>query len=428
MPLLATLSHHPLYFPSTFFNSHESNNTSYNLKKQASFQSYSNLLLESQKDSSSSNLLKNERNKFKSLKFVKKTSKQISLIFGAMESNKSTPIVKDLVLLGGGHSHVIVLKQFGMKPMPGVRVTLVTRDVHTPYSGMLPGYVAGHYTYDDCHIDLCPLAGFAGARLIHCSASGIDLEAKRVLLEGRPPIHYDVLSIDIGITPVQNLEGVKEFSVPVKPIDTFTFRWEHMRERVLASCQPMKIAVVGGGAGGVELLLSMQHRIKNDLEKRGQEKDKIKFCLFSKRQILPTHDPKTAKIFSRILKERGVEVIEGAVKEMKKNYIFLENGSEHFFDECVWCTQGGAATWLQSTGLDLDSSGFILVDENLRSTKDKNVFASGDIHGSSLHPREKAGVFAVRQGLPLAKNLRLSILGKPLKPFVPQKKWLSLIR
>ena len=113
-----------------------------------------------------------------------------------------TPILKDLVLVGGGHSHVNVLRMLGMEPLPGVRVTLVTRDVETPYSGMLPAHVAGLYTRRECHLDLNVLARFARVRLVHATAVSIDLQKKHVNLEGdRPPIAYDVLSINIGSAP-----------------------------------------------------------------------------------------------------------------------------------------------------------------------------------------------------------------------------------
>lgn len=130
------------------------------------------------------------------------------------------PVVRDLVLVGGGHSHVTVLKQFAMRPMAGVRLTLITSAVHTPYSGMLPGYISGFYSYDDVHIDLSRLARFAGARLVHAEARGLDTEAQRVLLRGRPPLAYDVLSLNLGITPaLSTVSGAAENTTPVKPIN-----------------------------------------------------------------------------------------------------------------------------------------------------------------------------------------------------------------
>jgi selenide,water dikinase len=98
------------------------------------------------------------------------------------------PVLRDIVLIGGGHSHVGVLRRFGMQPEPGVRLTLICTDVDTPYSGMLPGYIAGHYSFDQVHIDLGRLAAFAGARLYRDEVIGLDRAAGRVLCRHRPAV------------------------------------------------------------------------------------------------------------------------------------------------------------------------------------------------------------------------------------------------
>src|ERR1700731_5208248 len=145
---------------------------------------------------------------------------------------QSVPIAQDLVLVGGGHAHVHVLKRFGMRPAPGVRLTLITRDIETPYSGMLPGYVAGLYSFAECHIDLLRLARFAGARLIHDEAIGLDRARRQMLCRGHPPIRYDLVSLDIGSpTPLGGVPGAAPHTVSVKPIHRFRARWEDLRQR-----------------------------------------------------------------------------------------------------------------------------------------------------------------------------------------------------
>jgi len=204
--------------------------------------------------------------------------------------DREQPVLRDIVLVGGGHSHVGVLKRFGMEPLPGVRLTVICTDSHTPYSGMLPGYIAGHYGYDEVHIDLRRLAEFAGARFFRDEVTGLDREGRLVLCRDRPPVAYDRLSINIGSTPRVNLvEGAAEHAVPVKPIRQFNERWLALLERVRRHVGRMTIAVVGAGAGGVELTLAMQYRLRVELRDLGRAADEPCFHLFSaEERILPT--------------------------------------------------------------------------------------------------------------------------------------------
>ena len=276
----------------------------------------------------------------------------------------SVPVVKDLVLIGGGHTHVAVLRRFGMHPVAGVRLTLITRDVHTPYSGMLPGLVAGHYDFDDAHIDLAPLSRFAGARLYHRAAVGLDLDRRQVICDGRPPVPYDLLSINIGSTPsLREVPGAAGVAVPVKPISTFVARWERFRARVAAASGPVKVGVVGVGAGGVELVLAVQFALHRMLEEIGRPAETLEFHLFGASDtILPTHNRGMGRRLERVLRERGVQVHLGqAVKSVSDGAITCGDGTTVAVDEILWVTQAGAAPWLRETGLEVDESGFVCV-------------------------------------------------------------------
>ena len=340
------------------------------------------------------------------------------------------PVLRDIVLVGGGHSHVGVIRRFGMRRMPGVRLTVICRDTHTPYSGMLPGYIAGHYSYDDVHIDLRRLAEFAGARFFRDEAVGLDRGARKVLCRNRPPVSYDQLSINIGSTPLLgNVSGAAEHAVPVKPINTFNTRWLALLDRVLKHKGAGSIAVVGAGAGGVELTLAMQYRLKNELRALGREGEAPRFNLLDcGAEILSTHNAAVRRAFARVLDERGVKVhLNAQVDLVEAGRVGASDGRIIEADEVVWVTRASGAPWLRETGLALDDAGFIRVTDTLQTESDPNVFAAGDIANVVNHPREKAGVFAVRQGPPLADNLRRAVEGMPLKPYSPQKNWLALI-
>ncbi|MEO6972134.1 MAG: selenide, water dikinase SelD [Rhodoferax sp.] len=344
--------------------------------------------------------------------------------------NPEQPILRDIVLIGGGHSHVGVLRRFAMKPLTGVRLNLICTDSHTPYSGMLPGYIAGHYSFDTVHIDLDRLCVFAGARLFRAEAVGIDRVSKHVLCRGRPPIAYDLLSINIGSTPqMAQVQGADAFAVPVKPIRQFNERWLQLLQRVRQHQGRTTIALVGGGAGGVELTLAMQYRLRNELKVLGRDPDELVFRLFTTGGgILPTHNAGVRARFERVLRERGVTLHRNAeVCQVSADGLRSADGQSWAADEVVWVTQAGGAPWLRDTGLALDGSGFIEVNEQLQSASDPRIFAAGDIAAMVGRPLEKAGVFAVRMGPPLADNLRRSALGQPLHPYRPQRRWLALI-
>ncbi|MCW9079167.1 MAG: selenide, water dikinase SelD [Gammaproteobacteria bacterium] len=340
-----------------------------------------------------------------------------------------TPVAKDLVLVGGGHAHVAVLRRFGMQPVPGVRLTLITRDIHTPYSGMLPGYIAGHYKYDECHIDLGPLARFAGARLYHAEVEGLDLESRQVLPQGRPPVDFDLLSINTGSTPrTIGVPGALEHAMPVKPIDAWLVQWQALQQRVLESHGTFRIVVVGGGAGGVELALSTQYRLRTLLAEQGDDPERLHYELLTDGdEIFSTHNAGVRRRFERILAERGIALHTGhRVIEVTADAVHCEGKAPRPADAVQWVTQASAPAWPAQAGLAVDEQGFIKVNDFLQSQSNPEVFAAGDI-ASMPDLRPKSGVFAVRQGPVLTENLRRASCGRTLKRYRPQRNFLGLI-
>ncbi|GAB4365587.1 MAG: selenide, water dikinase SelD [Elainellaceae cyanobacterium] len=360
------------------------------------------------------------------------------------------PIAQDLVLIGGGHSHAIALKQFGMHPMSGVRLTLITDVAHTPYSGMLPGYVAGLYDFDDCHIDLRPLSLFAGAQMVISQAAGLDLDNGRVLLADRPPIAFDLLSIDIGSTPTTlPIPGASDYAIPVKPISKFLRDWEQVVAQVAARPeQRVRMAIVGGGAGGVELTLAVQARLQQIYRAAQQPPTNLELHLFQRGdRLVPERSSWVSKKLEQMLRDRGVRLhlqqnvvaIEGSEQQglnrrqqpttlsATLKQVRCESGLTIACDYLFWVTQASAAPWLQESGLATDANGFIQVQDTLQSISHPTVFAAGDVATMINHPRPKAGVFAVRQGKPLYQNLRRVLQGISPRPFTPQQKFLILI-
>ena len=336
----------------------------------------------------------------------------------------------EVVLIGGGHAHVEVLRSAAMKPIEGVRLTVVARDTVTPYSGMLPGYIAGIYSYAEAHIDLRPLCARAGARLIHASAAGLDADRYRVLFNDRPPMSFDHASIDTGSTPVvAGIEGADAFSIGVKPVDLFLDHWERIEADQAARSTPYSLAVIGGGAGGVEVCLGLFHRLTDARRKQGNDNGAVTATLISDSEaLLPRHNNGVRQRMDRALSHAGVTVLKNhRAAKISRTHVTCDNGAEIAADLAVTVTGAAAATWLKGTGLALDADGFIAVDACLRSTSHPAVMAAGDIAAFQPEPLIKNGVYAVRQGPKLATNIRRLADGLEPEAFRPQGRTMALI-
>lgn len=318
-----------------------------------------------------------------------------------------------------------------MQPLPGVRLTLISNGSNTPYSGMLPGHVAGLYNYDDCHIDLRPLAKAAQAQFYLDQAVGLDLENQRVLCANHPPVGFDALSIDIGSTPeLPNVAGADEYSIPVKPWGQFLAQWQRIIAQVkLAPTQPLCLAIVGGGAGGVELALTIQYQLQQILRTAEQPLDTIQIHLIHRSaQVMTGHNGWVRNRFHRILTRKGIQLhLNEDVQEVHAGIIYCRSGFKLTCDRIFWVTRASAPLWPRTSGLATDEQGFIQVSPTLQSISHPQVFAAGDIAAMVQSPRPKAGVFAVRQGRPLANNLRQFLGGKSLEKYKPQRQILGLI-
>ena len=330
------------------------------------------------------------------------------------------PIIGNLVLVGGGHAQVALLKSLAMNPVPGLRTTLICREVDTPYSGMLPGFVEGVWSDRDIHIDLARLAGMAGASLITAPVTAIHPDEKRVDIAGRPSLPYDLLSINIGGEPdLGAIEGAAEHCIPVKPIGLFRQKLASLTREG----HPKRLAVIGGGAAGCELALALSARWQRDAGTRPD------ITLFGRAgRLVPEHPPRAARHLYEAMTKAGCRIHCGAeVTRIEAGHLQLESGNIHEFDACFLVTAVAPPAWLSDTGLARDPSGFISVSASLQSTSHPHVFAAGDVATIAGDPRPKAGVYAVRAGPVLARNIRRFIAGKRPQPWRPQKSALAIL-
>lgn len=325
-----------------------------------------------------------------------------------------------LVLLGAGHAHVQVLVQLAAQPLPGTVVTLVAPYPRQMYSGMVPGFMAGHYTLDDCVIPLEPLVQRSGIRWLRHSATGLDAQRQTVQLDDGSTLHFDWLSVNTG--PIQDrdkiereLPGAHEHALFVRPIETFSALWPRVAE--MGDTRALRIAVIGAGAGGIELALAVRHRLPHAAVT----------LVCGPTPPGANYSPKVQQRLLAVLKQRKVTVLQDVAVAMQAGTVQLGCGADLACDVPLLATGAQAPQWLAGSGLALDAQGFIAVDMYQRSTSHSRVFAAGDVSTRMDRPLARSGVYAVRAGAVLAHNLAAATAGTALQPHQPPAATLNLL-
>lgn len=329
-------------------------------------------------------------------------------------------MTKRLVLVGAGHAHAQVLKTWADTPLPGVEVVVVSPHALAPYSGMVPGWLAGRYRFDDIVIDFETLCAQAGARWVPAALSRLQPDQRVIRLDSGEQVAYDLLSLNLGSTLVPPASEHATQLLPMRPLADLRTRYDALltRWRTENSADPMRVVAVGGGAAGFESLLAVLQRLRTLRRDR-----KVSGVLFSHNpQLLPGHPAATQQTAMRLLQQAGIELKLGTA---------WSDSESRRGDLVLWATGAQAHDWQRNPDqrgtLAVSPDGFVRVDEQLRSVSHPHIFAVGDCAHWGPRSLPKAGVYAVRMGPVLLHNLQAVLRGTALKPYRPQTRFLSLL-
>ena len=335
----------------------------------------------------------------------------------------TVPVQKNVVLLGAGNAHLRFVKMFGMRPLPGVAVTLVSEAPVIPYSAMVPGHIAGDYGWEAITIDLVRLCRAVNVRLVAERATGIDVANRRVSFAARPELAYDVVSLGLGSLPAcpPGVNG-NGSSWLMRPLGRLLERLDSLEKELRQSPRPFHLVVAGGGASGCELALAIRKRLAGVADFRLT-------LIQGNDRLLPQFPAKAAALFDRVLQQQGVTVRINARATGGDDTALELNGSERLdYDAVLWATNAAPPTLLKESGLPLSEDGFLQVGDTLQSVADPSVFGTGDCISITSYPDLlKNGVYAVREGAVLFDNVGRFLRERPLRPFRPQRFCLCLL-
>ncbi len=332
--------------------------------------------------------------------------------------------MKRLVLLGGGHAHIEVLRELAEKPVVGMTCTLVTPYPRLIYTGMVPGVIAGHYKLEECAIGVEGLAQRARVEFVQGAAARVDPIAREVVCADGGVIPYDVLSMDVGSHPlVGQAKGVREHAVLVRPMESLMNGWGSVLARARAG-SIRSITIVGGGAAGVELSFAMDYRLRRELAAPTPH-----VRVITNTPLLLHEFPEGARrrINQRLAKRNIGSHVSSTVVEVGPDHVRLDGGLDFASDATFWAGGAGAHEWIGASGFATDERGFLLTNDCLQSVTFAEVFGAGDCATQEGRRYAKAGVFAVRAAPILAANLRAALAGAALTKFRNDPRYLALI-
>jgi NADH dehydrogenase FAD-containing subunit len=320
---------------------------------------------------------------------------------------------KNLVLVGGGHAHMVTLRDLSLFSQKGHKVTVIGPSAYHYYSGMGPGMLGSTYIPEDIRFATQKEVEKNGGTFILDKASRIDPNTKTVFLESGGSVGYDVLSCNAGsYVPKTCVSEDKGDIFAVKPIETLLRAQARIIER--SRTQKVVISIVGGGPSSAEIAGNILQLTK----KNGAILPEIR--IFSGRGFMAKFPAKIRKKVLHSLTKREVHILEGSrVKEVQTGHLELESG-EKFSTDLIFLALGVRPSDIFiKSGLPTGPDGGLLVNKYLQSPKYPEIFGGGDCIYFQDQPLNKVGVYAVRENLVLCHNLLATLEGKPLQAFDP---------